>query len=338
MIITFGQAKKELARYAGKAGKCRDDDQVDLFVKEVIQQLLFRGANGNLRKWVFLTQNGMFTAPPDLELPLKIKIDGEVASSFDKWYEFYDNNTLSNCVPCEEGIFEEPNVVFTAFDLPPHGARILAKPICKEALGSPESNSFCPPDTSDTPEEAHFVITGRNEFGEEVFMPHKGTQLKGEYLSINKFKPKFTQTCFTAITGIEKTVTNHYVDLMWFDPHTKLTGLLGKYKPSDTHPSFRRFRINGLACDRCFKVTILGRVRFCENYHDNDVIPISSLRGLRLMAQHLQSEDNDDIQTADYKNKRIAQVIQDENNYKRTTSATIDFFRETSPGRIPNII
>ena len=83
MIITFGEAKKELAKYAGKAGKCRDDDSVGLFVKEVIQQLLFRGANGNLRKWEFTTQSGMFTAPPDLELPLKIKIDGEVAASFD---------------------------------------------------------------------------------------------------------------------------------------------------------------------------------------------------------------------------------------------------------------
>ncbi len=164
MIITFGEAKSELAQYAGKAGRCSDDTQVDLFVKEVIQQLLFRGANGNLRKWVFHTQNGMFTAPPDLELPLKIKIDGEVGTSFDKWYEFYDHNTLSDCSPCEEGLFEENNIFFTAFDLPPQGARILAKPLCSEAV------------------DAHFIITGKNEFGEEIFMPHKGEQFKGEFV------------------------------------------------------------------------------------------------------------------------------------------------------------
>ena len=323
MIITFGEAKKAISKYAGKSGKCTDSEEVELFVKEVIQQLLFRGASGNLRKWVFCTENGCFTAPPDLELPVKMRIDGAVSrasSVFDKFYEFYDQSTLQNCTPCEDGIIEEPNIYFTSFDLPKGGARILAVPLCKE-----ES-------------DAHLLIQGIDPKGREVYISHKGEKLKGERLSILKEKPRYTKASFTKITGIEKSKTKNYVRLMWFCPETNKKGLLAEYKPNDTNPSFRRFRVVGLDCSKSFRITILGRIRFCENYHDNDVIPISNLRALKLMAQQIQAEDNDSIQTASYKNQRIEQTLQNENFYKRTPQAPIDFYLETSPGSIKNII
>lgn len=320
MIITFKEAKNLLAKYAGKAGKCPDSDEVGLFVKEVIQQLLFRGASGNLRKWVFVTQNGMFTAPPDLELPVKMRVEGQAGNVFDKFYEFYDSSTLANCTPCEEGLVEEINSYYTQFDLPEGGARLLVVPMCKED------------------EDAHLLIQGIDEHGKEIYMPHKGERFKGEYLSVNKETPKYTKKTFVRITGIQKTQTKHYVRLYWYDPETGDKGLLAEYKPNDTQPSFRRFRVVSLSCEECFKITILGRIRFCDNYHDNDIIPVSNIRALKLMAQQLQAEDNDDLQNAAYKNQRIQQALDNENQYKRTPQATIDFFGPTSPGAIKNLI
>lgn len=333
MIITFGQAKTLIAKYVGKAGRCPGEEEVDLAVKEVIQELLQRGANGNLRKWVFLTENGIITAPPDLELPIKVRVGdgsagyggtgihgGHSAFVYDKWYEFYDQNTLGDCSPAERGLVEEPNTYFTAFDPPPCGARILAVPHCQED------------------EDAQFIIQGLDENGTEIFMPHKCERnFSGEVLSINKNEPRYTQKTFTKITGISKTPTKHYVRIYAYYPDTGKQEFLAQYKPTDTNPSFRRFRVVGADCG-CAKVTVLGRIKFCDNYHDNDIIPISNLRALKVMAQTIQAEDNDNIEVAQFKNARVDQSLLNENNYKRTSQAPMDFFVTTAPGNLKPMI
>lgn len=325
MIITFADAKKFLARYAGKAGSCKDDSVVDLFVKSVIQELLNRGANGNLRKWQFQTQNGMVTLPPDLQLPTHIRIDGpcggQAANVYDKFYEFYEEATLTECCPWEKGAVEEINTFFTQFDIPLCGARILAVPRCCEDA------------------DAHLVIQGKDKSHKDVWMPRKNeAKGKGEYLSISKEDSHYTAATFTTITGIEKTITKDYVRLYWYVPSTGAKGLLVDLRPNETRPSFRRARILGVDCNTPTKVTVLGRVRFYDNYVDSDVIPITSLRALKLMAQTLQAEDNDNVQVASYKGQRVTDVIDNENRYNRTPQASVNFEPETSPSSIKNLI
>lgn len=325
-MITFGEAKTFLAKYAGKAGSCRDDAIVDLFVKSVVQELLNRGANGNVRKWVFYTQNGMVTLPPDLQIPTHIRIDGPYGSGgapgqvYDKFYEFYEDATLTNCNPWEAGAVEEVNNYFTQYDMPLCGARILAIPRCQEDA------------------DAKLVILGLDKSKKEVWMPKQsGGKDKGEELSICKDEPKYTVQDFVQITGIEKPVTKDYVRLYWYVPDTGKKGLLAELRPNETRPVFRRARILGVDCNTCSKVTVLGRVRFYDNYVDSDIIPITSLRALKLMAQTLQAEDNDNIQVASYKGARVDNVIDSENKYNRTPQATVNFEPTTSPGSIKNL-
>lgn len=327
MLISFGDAKRELKRYAGNAGKCVDDPGVDLFVKSVIQELLQSGASGNIRKWVFVTQNGRFTAPADLELPLSVRIEDGIrnraAVVYDKWYEFYDQSTLADCHPWEEGLVEEPNTFFTVFDPPHAGTRVLAIAQCQEAL------------------DAHFMLDGVDRQDRAIFMPDDGEIRKGERLTIRKFKPKYTLGKYAGFTGIVKTPTKGYVRLYWFDPKTGHKGLLSEYAPNTTNPSFRRFRVIKMGredTNRCYKVTLLGRVRLLDNYAERDIIPVTNLRAMKLIAQQIQAEDNDNIQVSDYKGKRALQVIENENQYKRTPQASVNFASETSPGRIINII
>lgn len=326
MIITFGEAKTVLAPYCGKAGKCSTAPELPIFVKSVIQELLNRGANGSLRKWVFKTQNGTITAPPDLALPTHIRIDGECGSNikgsiYDKFYEFYDDSTLADCQPWEKGAVEEINNFYTQYDIPTSGARLLAVPRCKEDA------------------DAKFLINGTDFSYKDIWMPRKNEEKgKGEELTICKENNKFTAATFTSITGIEKTVTRDYVRLYWYQPETGDRGLLGEYRPNDTHPSFRRFRVLGIDCGKPYKVTILGRVRFFDNYADSDIIPITSIRALKLMAQTIQADDNDNVQVSSYKEARVDRVLDNENKYNRTPSATLNFEEETSPGSIKNII
>ena len=143
---------------------------------------------------------------------------------------------------------------------------------------------------------------------------------------------------FSKITGIEKTKTVHYVRLYWYKPETGEKGLLGEYRPGDQHPSFRRFRVIGKQCRDWFKVTILGRIRLYDSYSDNDVIPFTNIRALKLMAQQLQNEDNNELEAAQYKNARIEQTLNDENNYKRTPSQPVDHIQVVSAGNIFNLI
>lgn len=326
MVITFREAKTLLAKYCGKAGKCDTDPELPLFIKSVVQELLNRGAGGSIRKWMFWTQNGMITAPPDLALPTHIRIDGKCGSNvqgyvYDKFYEFYDESTLADCQPWEKGVVEEINTFYTQYDLPSAGARIMAVPRCKEDA------------------DAHFIINGTDTCNKDIWMPRKNAEKdKGEYLTISKDTPKFTAATFTNITSIEKTITKDYVRLYWYYPETGTRSLLAEYRPNDIQPSFRRFRILGIDCDICYKVTILGRVRFFDNYADSDIIPITSLRALKLMAQTLQADDNDKIDVSNYKDNRVERVLDNENKYNKTPSATLNIEHETAPGSIKNII
>lgn len=325
MIITFGDAKNLLAKYAGKAGRCNTDIEVPLFVKSVIQELLNRGANGSIRKWQFYTQNGTITAPPDLLLPLKIRIDGPCGgfqgNVYDKFYEFYEEATLTDCQPWEKGAVEDINNYFTQYDLPTCGARVLAVPRCKEDEG------------------AHLILSGSDTEFKDIWMPKSdGTKNKGEYLTIDHSKNRYTAATFTSFTAIEKTVTKDYVRLYWHIPETGEKGLLTELRPNETRPSFRRYKILGIDCNIAYKVSVLGRVRFFDNYADSDIIPITSIRALKLMAQTLQADDNDNVQVSGYKESRVDRVIDTENRYNRTPQATVDFCAETAPSGIKNII
>jgi len=325
MIITLGQARSAVAQYAGKSGKCADSEDARRFVIEVVQRLLHRGAHGNLRKWVFCLCQSCFTAPPDLEVPLKVKIDGYPDKVWSKWYEFYDVHNADMCsVDYQSGIVEEVNPYYTVYDIPTGGARVAAVPLDTEA------------------DSAYIIIQGIDSNGRDVFTncPCTGCRIHGEKLKISREQPVFSKTVFTKITGIEKTLTCNYVRLYWQEViagEITSRGLLGEYKPTDTNPSFRRYRVPAASSDCCVKATILGRVKDTDYRHDNDILPITNLAALRRMAQAMNAEENEKIQAAQYYESKVDRSIEDENEYYKTGGEPFDFFFETSPGAIENL-
>lgn len=338
MVITLGQARNLIADYSGKAGKCPDSDAVREFVKEVVQRLLHRGAHGNLRKWCFHTCRGCFTAPPDMEVALKVKIDGYPSSVWSKWYEFQSCNQFdvsssrgannsggvsaghSNSGFCT-GLQEMVDRYPTVYDMPECGGRVSAIPFCEED------------------EDAHIIVQGLDMHGRDVFTEHHGERIHGERLTINKRKKTYSKTKFSKITAVQKTQTNHYVRLYWFNPENKEQGLLSEYRPTDTDPCFRRFRVPGVDPHCCTKITVLGRVKLLDCYHDNDVLPVTSIPALKKMAQLIQSEENDqDVGMQRHKKDLSDELIEDENQYQRTGDESFEFECEVSPGNLCNLI
>lgn len=325
MIITLGRARNAVAKFAGKAGKCSDSDDVREFVYTIVQRLLQKGSHGSIGKWTFQLCNGCFTAPNDLEVPLKVKINDSSEPVWSHWYEFSD--VQSRDVTCDDfkpGLFEEVGIFHTVHDLPSPGARVAAIPRCPES------------------DDATVTIQGLDLQGQDVFTKYKGVQVHGETIKISKSKPVFTKTVFSRITGIEKSKTTDYVRLYWqtVDPALKKIldrGLLAEYRPTETNPSYRRFRVPSASKDCCVKITVLGRIKLQDYYHDNDILPVSNINALERMAQAIQAELNEKLQVAQYHEKAVDRLIEEENTYYRTGQDPLDFDYGRSPGSNRNL-
>lgn len=326
MIVTLGMAREALSGFAGRSGKCADSNSVRLFVLAAVERSLFKGADGNERKWKFHVTNGTFTAPPDMQTALKAKIDGRPERVWSRWYEFFDVNGADRCdksfVP---GLTEEVNQSPTIYDIPLPGARLAAVPLSSEG------------------KDASITIQGLDAEGRDVYTKSGGRLVHGETISICRQMPRYTKTVFSKVTGIEKTVTDNHIRLYWqiHDCITKQPlsrGLLGEYRPTDTRPTYRRFRVPGAdpACPTA--VSVIGRVALLESYHDNDVLPVTSLSVLRQTAAMMNAEENKDLPSAGYFDRSTDRIIDDQNEYNRvTTGMSFDWNFEMSPGANENL-
>jgi len=319
MAITYSDAKKKVAQFAGRGGKCPANSEVDSFLREVLDYMLISGQYGNLRKFVFTAVKGEITVPYELQTPLKVKIDNEVGTVMDRWYDYYPYNDLEGCLDANL-IVESPGDSPLVYDLPPGGSYVGTLAICSEE------------------EEAFIIVKGKDCTGREIFTTHKGEKILGEYLSIRKGEIRHTQVKFGHITEIVKSVTNGYVQLLWVNPDTSERGFLADYSPVEEHPRYRRFRLN-TKCSPFAKVSVLGRIRLKSYYADNDLIPFDNLYALSMAAQAVNSNYNNDPQSAQAKDQMLLSLINRENNIKKINNGKpIEMFVPLSGGSIKNII
>jgi hypothetical protein len=322
-VITYGEAKSFLSKYAGTAGLCATASGVDLFVKQVLDYLLTSGQHGSLRTFCFTAVKGCITLPYELEVPLKVKIEGEVGTVQDRWFTYANKGMLEECIPATEALREEVGNFPTVYDLPSAGAYVgVYGTACEDA-------------------DAHVIVLGKDPSGHEIYTNHKGTQIAGEYLTVKIGEIKHTQALFGEITGIVKSRTNGYVQLVWVYPSTGQKGYLADYSPLEEKPAYRRFRITSKYCSgTAVKVTILGRIRLKEKYADNDILPFDNLYTLSLAAQTIQAQSNNDVEVADAKDRKLVDIIDRENKYKKINAGKpiVDVFLPTSGGSIKNLV
>lgn len=323
MPLTWKEAKDLLSQYAGRGGVCPTSDKVNIFVRQVLEYMLVSGSYGNLRKFCFNARKGCFTVPFELEVPIKIKIDGEVETAWDKWFEFHSAKDLDErgCIAASEGLQEDPNYYPTVYDLPAGGARVGVLGTCSEE------------------EDAHVIVQGIDTKGREIFTTHEGQQIAGEYLRIRKGDIRYTLDTFSKVTGIIKTKTTGYVQLFWVRPEFNAKGFLSDYSPLEEKPSYRRYNITSRNCGSLVKVTVLGRIRLKAAYADTDYIPFDNLYTLTLAAQAINANYNNDVPTASAKDKMMQDIITRENEYKRVQNGSpVECFQPLSAGAIKNIV
>lgn len=321
MAITFGEAKKLLSQYAGRGGKCPTGSDVNLFVKEVLQYMLYSGTYGNLRKFCFNAVKGCFTAPFELETPLKLKIEGSVGNVWSKWMEFHSSKDMEGCIPASDSLVEEPNLYPTVYELPAGGARVGAlATACEE-------------------ENAYLIVQGLDSSGREVVTDHQGKQVVGEYLRLRKGYLRYTQVQFGKITAVTKSITKGYVQLFWVLGDGATKGFLADYSPLEENPQYRRFKITTRNCGGSVKISVLARIRLKDNYADTEVIPFDNIYALSVAAQGVQAQYNGDSEVAQAKDTIMQDLITRESEYKRVNNGQpIEIFRPLSGGSIINIV
>lgn len=321
MSVTYSEVKKILAQYVGRGGKCPNAEDIDLFVKQALQQLLFSGQHGNIRKFCFKAVKGCITVPYELETPLKVKVDGDNGNVWNKWYTWYSATEVDGCLPASNALYEEPGLFPTVYDIPDGGARV-------GVLG-----------TANESDEAYVIIQGTDTSGRDIFTVHNGQQIHGEFLRIRRGELRYTTVKFGKITSVKKTKTQGYVQLLWVKPDVSTKGFLADYSPLEEIPEYRRFKVTTPNCGGEVQVTILGRIRLREKYADNDILPFDNLYAISLAGQLINKQYNDDVQIADAKRKELTTVIEAENEYKRGKQGNpVDVYKHISGGAIKNIV
>lgn len=324
MSLTYGQVKNILAQYQGKGGKLPTAEQIDLFVKEVLQYLLYSGSYGAERVFEFTAQNGVFTAPYELEVPIKVRVDGRVGTVANRWFTYRSGNDNfgKGCFPAHDVLLEDPNIYYTVYDLPSGGAYVGVQGI------------------ADEPDGAYIIISGRDVTGREIFTNHKGGQLAGELLEIRCNTITWSNVRFGTIDSIVKTRTVGYTPLHWTqDKNSGLKGFLSDYSPIEENPSYRRFKINIPQCPQLAKVSVLGRVRLKEKYADNERIPFDNLHLIRVAGQQVQSSYNDNVEIAVQKDEFVQKLANRESTFKKPNNGSpIEVFHPLSAGIIQGIV
>ena len=322
-MLTWGEAKRILAKYAGVGGACPTDPDVDLFTRKVLQFLLISGASQDLRRFDFIACKGVFTVPEEVEAIIKLRVNGRVGNSWDKWYSYHNQNFLEgDCIcPPSNAVFEDPNYYATAYDIPSGGSKVGVLGHCKEDC------------------DAHIIVQGKDLSGRQIFTVHKGEQISGEYLSITKGMLTYSQVTFATIDNIIKTKTNGYATLYAVKPDCNTKSFLSDYTPLDEHPTYRRYRLTSPDCCPYASVSILARVRLKNSYSDLDRIPFENILAIETAGQMANSSFNDDLQTAGAKLQLVDSLVQREQSHKKVqTGIPINISPVTGPGRVMNVV
>lgn len=321
MSITFGDVRTLVASYVGRGGACADAKETELFARQVLEKLMISGSFGSTRKFEFVAEKGRVTLPPELEVPLQVKINDQVGTVWNRWMTFHSVAAeVNGCSPAGKVLMEEPNPVCTIYSVPAGGSKIGILGTCNEA-----ENSF-------------ITVSGKDLTGREIFTMFDGEQISGEKFRIKKDNLRTGQVVFGEITGVVKSKTKGYVQLWATNNNNSVQQFLGDYSPLEEVPQYRSVKLLDNNCGQYVKVTIIGRIKLKEKYADNDIVPFDSSITMMLAAQQLQSEGNYDSQNAAYKNTALDKILEQEAGYKKVSPGTpVNVFHPLSGGAVKGI-
>jgi len=144
-------------------------------------------------------------------------------------------------------------------------------------------------------------VRGFGQYRNEIFT---GTT-PGELVPINRWdrgvegsfvvgEPSLSSNIFYDISSIVKPVTKGYVSLYAYDASSGQMWFLGKYRPNETQPGYRRYKFLNQDWENGSYVVALLQLRYVPAIHTTDVLLVQSMAALKAMAHALEGFDNND--------------------------------------------
>lgn len=321
MPLTFGEIKALCSPYAGRAGKCSSATEINSFARQVMEYLLVSGSHAGVRKICLYAEKGCVSLPPEVETPIKIKINDCAGNLWNKWYSFHSgDDDLGTCPPIGQILIDEGVESPLAYAIPEGGSAVGVMATCCEN------------------EHATVLVQGKDTTGRPVFTAFNGRQEPGEKFRLAKEQIRYGQVVWGEITGVLKPRTVGYVSLFAVNSRGGHPRFLADWSPTEQKPMYRRYKIVSRDCPPIAKVTMLCRVRLKDSYHENDITFFDNSLAITLASQRLQSEVNNDAQMANYKRGAVEDILEKEAGYKRVPSGPVDVYFPLSGGAIKNIV
>lgn len=294
---------EKISRYA-QGGACPDSEAAMSLLRRVHEHLAFNGATGHLQKWCLCAKEGCFSAPEELELPIKYIDNGRVHRVWDHRAEFLQQANEYECEKGIAGIIQDINTYYTEYDPPSRPVTIAIKSLGDE-------------DVCGT-----ITIRGNGVDGNPIRTHYDDMPVDGEVLEIDNV-PKRTQALFNGQLGqIVKTVTKYPVEVRWYDPETKEDGFLALLPARNEVTTFRRFRLSE-NCEGTRRLIVLGRIRFKNWYEPNDVLPFTSENLYIHTADMIYLRDSNSLENSVAKETMVQNEIIRQNEYSKTPTSII---------------
>lgn len=312
--ITLAKAKTVFTRELD----CNIDSEELLDeITSAIEFMLYNGGGDILREWKVLAKDGRFTLPRDLGTPVKYKfarLPNLGSGTFHSPYYSYSSNAVKRCcgyTQWDEDVEAKANTTPVQFQPPKCGVRILATTKNKADVGKA-------------------LIVGGTYRGKEVAGQHNGFKTAGEFIKIyheddpNKRVGVYP---FDVITSVVKDETCDWVKLSAIGIEDERIYHLSFYHPDEEIPAYKQvemFTCPPSCGDTC--MLILGRINPNLRYvRDEDILPISSLDMLKLLAKRARYDQSADLNEVAAYESRIKLQIRKEVAYQQEPNRRLDF-------------
>ncbi len=306
--LTVKEAREKLYTYIVPKSNGPTDAKVIEYLNEAQQLLINSGKIPNTVKTVDYTNGyGFITLPRRCLSALGTQFNGIPRMIYNQWHEFVSggpgrlcDSTSVNSWPWNQNSqLQDMGDGFVTFRDSPYEEFYLRVKIN---------------DVDDV--DKIIYLKGNDADGNPLFSVDSDTGFAFEGVKLTTANPSVTSTeTFTTIYGFEKPTTQAYLTLWAVDVDTAEETMIGNYEPTETNPSYRRYRI--ALVNEVASVRVSCKMRYVPCVSETDYVFPDNIPALKAALMSLRYRDQDDLEREAEYFGRALQIINNEMKEQR---------------------
>lgn len=279
MSFTVADIRPVIAR---SAKVCAEHTCVLEYLNEACERLLWKGVYKNTwGRFVVAITNKQITWPREIESILTCAVDTIPVTIRNGWYEFLQQGpgVMDDAPGSQQTLIDRPNSpLITDFE---------------------DTQSLRLYTTLATDDAKLVLIEGLDANGDVVrseYPASSGSYINGVYVALDSTPYAAVPGTWTAVTAVQKVVTNAPVTLKAYDGTTETE--IAVWQPGDTRPEFRRSILPGVSDGVEVTLTVIGKLRQLTLRNETDWVIPANRAALRQMTQSIWFEENEDPKSA----------------------------------------